>query len=63
MSVQTEADKQRDLAIDSVMVAVKCLSMIVVDQCDGSHDYNEAYKLKHKSALSILINLRDELAD
>jgi len=58
MSVRTEADDCRWDALDKVKDAIKNISAIVIEQVDGSKDYD---KDRMSSVLSDLIGCRNIL--
>jgi hypothetical protein len=61
MSVLTTADEMRDSAIEHVREAIKDLSAIVVDRCDGSADYTEVWLDLASDALHDLIKIKRNL--
>lgn len=63
MSVETEADRQRDKAQECVMDAVAALSEIVVKQCDGHDEWKPEYRAKLSDWFQRLLAIRDEMGE
>lgn len=61
MFIKTQAYKELQIARENVQSAIKALSKIVIDQCDGSLEFSKSGKLMIRSALSELISVRQEL--
>jgi len=61
MSVETEADRLFDLVRERVHDVTVALGQIVINQEDGYHDYNEAFKNTLKESLIALVEIRAKL--
>ena len=61
MSVATIADEKLESAKTHVRDAIKDLSEIVVQQCQGHDEFNSVYRNTIKQKLASLIEIRDEL--
>ena len=59
MGVDTEADRRRQEAEESVKAAILSLGKIVINQCDGYEDYSELYTLGLRQSLLDLMVIRD----
>ncbi|NLH79215.1 MAG: hypothetical protein GX465_19535 [Acidobacteria bacterium] len=62
MSVETEADRIRDQAKESLKDARVGLAKIVyIKDVWGADDFNETYKLKLRQALSLIVDAEELL--
>lgn len=61
MSVQTTADEQLDLAKADVKTAIDHLAEIVIKQCWGHDEFNDAYYTNITHSLADLLRIRDRL--
>lgn len=61
MGFETDAERNRDAAIESINSAIKNLSNIVIDKCSGYNDYKSSYISTLQSAMMTLLDVRNEL--
>lgn len=61
MSVRTRADECRDEAREYIRNAAKALSEIVVDECWGNDDFNDAYRRDLAEVFVTLMQLKKKL--
>jgi hypothetical protein len=61
--MRTDADKHLEEAVASIRDAVRSLSKIVIEECEGSGDYDVGWKESVTSVLNSLIICRDHLSD
>lgn len=61
MSVKTTADINLNDARGHVRLAVDRLATIVVEECDGSNEYNKSFRETMRICLHTLIEVRELL--
>jgi hypothetical protein len=59
--MSTTAQDCHDKAIAHIKEAIKHISVIVVDQCDGHDEYSSTYRHILKTAMTKLIEIRDDI--
>ena len=61
MSVKTQADEYLDEAKEFLSKAIDKLGRIVVDECDGHDDFNDAYRNELLAVYTELLRNRRRL--
>lgn len=61
MGVTTTADKALDDADEHLREAIRELSRLVVDRCDGHDDYSKEYQVDIQEAFVSLLGIRAKL--
>lgn len=59
--MKTQADEARESAITNVQSAIENLAEIVVNQCHGHDEFNDAFKQTLALSLQGLIEIREAL--
>ena len=59
--MRTDADERRDSALEHLTSTIQHLKAVVVDECPGSDEYNETYRLTMRNVFNTLLNMRDQL--
>lgn len=59
--MRTDADERVDKTKEHINDAIHHLKDVIVNECEGSNEYNQNYKHKLRETFDELLNLRNKL--